>query len=299
MERELWRIVTAALKRLPRRRGRGQLYSSADILAVLLWAALHERSILWACQRRHWPVQAWRRALPDQSTMSRRLRDPRVLDDLKALMHMLQDACLSSDDGMVRVDGKPLAVSWFSQDHDARAGWGAGQQQRGYKLHAMTRSALRLIDFEVEPMNVPESIVAETLLRNASARGRLPRDGIALADASYDTNPLHAAAHECGVQLLAPRRRPGTGISTKHVQHPGRVLSVTLLEGDEAIAKWQRAERACIEHFFANLTNRVRLNHLPPWVRTLRRVRLWVAAKVTLHAAAVAHAARAKQQSVA
>ena len=33
--------------------------------------ALYDRSINWACQRGHWPFQAWRRRLPDQSTMSR------------------------------------------------------------------------------------------------------------------------------------------------------------------------------------------------------------------------------------
>src|SRR5262245_34060520 len=90
MERELWRWVGWGLRRLPRWWPRGAVYDNRCVLAVLLWAALHERAITWACQRAHWPVQAWRRKLPDQSTMSRRLRDPRVLEDLERLVVVLQ-----------------------------------------------------------------------------------------------------------------------------------------------------------------------------------------------------------------
>ncbi len=85
MERELWRSVTRAIRRLPRWWPRGAVYDNRQVLAVLLWASLHGRSVSWACQRGHWPVQAWRRALPDQSTMSRRLRDQRLLEDLRRL----------------------------------------------------------------------------------------------------------------------------------------------------------------------------------------------------------------------
>jgi hypothetical protein len=46
------------------------VYDNRTVIAVLLWAALHDRPIVWACQRSSWPVQAWRRRLPDQSTMS-------------------------------------------------------------------------------------------------------------------------------------------------------------------------------------------------------------------------------------
>ena len=91
MERELWRQITGVLRRLPRRWSAAQRYSNRQVLAVLLWAALHERSISWACRRSAWPIQAWKRRLPDQSTMSRRLRDHSVLEDLQRLLTLLGD----------------------------------------------------------------------------------------------------------------------------------------------------------------------------------------------------------------
>ena len=116
MERELWRWVTWGLKRLPRWRPRGAVYDNRCVLAALLWAALHDRSVSWACRRDSWPVQAWRRCLPDQSTMSRRLRDPRVIEDLRALVRILQRRLGADPDGTLLVDGKPLAVSRFSAE---------------------------------------------------------------------------------------------------------------------------------------------------------------------------------------
>jgi hypothetical protein len=260
------------------------VYRDAEILAVLLWAALHDRSILWACRRSSWPVQAWRRRLPDQSTMSRRLRRPEVLADLDALVQVLQGED-ADESGLVWADGKPLPVGAFSQDPDARRGWGAGMHQLGFKLHALAASARRLIVHEVEPMNTPEALAAAELLERARALGRLEDKSLLLTDASYDTNPLHAASGRAGVQLLAPRRRPGTGLSDGRRHDPGRVLSMTLLEGDPEIAAWHRVQRMKIEHYFAGLVSGARLHALPPWVRTLPRVRVWVAAKIALNAA--------------
>src|SRR5262249_34111404 len=136
MDPELWRIIAAALKRLPRRRPRGGLYSNADILALLLWAAAHERPVSWACRRASWPMQAWRRALPDQSTMSRRLRDPALPADLDALLRLLDPPRGAAPSTLI-IDGKALQVSEMSGDRDAVTGWGAGRYARGYKLHAL------------------------------------------------------------------------------------------------------------------------------------------------------------------
>lgn len=284
MERDIWREIVAALRRLPRRCSGGQRYSNRAVLAVLLWAALHDRPIDWACRRSSWPVQAWRRPLPDQSTMSRRLRRPDVLDDLHRLLHLLQGR--DTDTGPhVLADGKALAVSNFSQDEDAAVGWGTGHYERGYKLHAVVASARRLIAHEVEPMNTPEALVTAKLVQRAEGQGLLQGKSLLLADASYDTNPLHAAARRAGLQMLAPRRRPDQGLATNRTHDPGRVLSVTLLEGDPEIAARQRRTRVPVEHYFAGLVSGARLDALPPWVRTLPRVRVWVAAKIALNAA--------------
>lgn len=186
MELDIWQIVVAALKRLPPTCKPKQLYTTAQVLAVLLWAALHDRSILWACRRRSWPVQAWRRRLPDQSTMSRRLHDPALLEGLTRVLDIIQRAFDDGDNSLLRIDGKPPSVCNSSP---TRWSW---------------------------------------------------------ATPSYNTNALHK------------------------------------------VARWQRNERAAIEHFFGGLSSAGGLYALPPWTRTLGRVRVWVYAKVALNAARIA-----------
>lgn len=288
MERDVWRVIVAALKRLPRTRSAHQVYSSAQVLAVLLWAVLHERSVLWACQRRHWPMQAWRRNLPDQSTMSRRLRDPSTLADLDTVLQIIQ-ARLPDGDGLLRLDAKPLPISAFSADKDATRGFGAGDLQRGYKLSTLARNARKIIAWAVEPMGVAEDQVGQRVLLEAARRRRTRPARLLLADAAYDTNAMHRTARDCGLNLFAPRKKPGTGLSPWHTQDPGRVLSLILMEGDDDFNRWQRAARAPAEHYFAHATASG-LGRLPPFVRTLSRVRLWVAAKLVITAARLARA---------
>ena len=56
MEGELWkeayRVVREEGKRQPP--GGRARYSDAVIVLVLLWAALHDRPVSWACDERHW-----------------------------------------------------------------------------------------------------------------------------------------------------------------------------------------------------------------------------------------------------
>lgn len=288
MERGIWRVVAAALKRLPRTRTVHQLYSSAQVLAVLLWAALHDRSVLWACRRGSWPMQAWKRRLPNQSTMSRRLRDPETLTGLNTVLDIIQ-APLPDGDGMLRLDAKPLPVSAFSADKEATRGYGAGDLQRGYKLTTLAQSAMKIVAWAVEPMGVAEDQVGQRVLARAARRGRTRPARLLLADAGYDTNAMHRAARACGLRLFAPRKRPGTGLSPSHVQDPGRVLSLILMEGDRAFNRWQRAARACAEHSFAH-TTASGLGRLPPFVRSLGRARVWVGAKLVTNAARLVRA---------
>lgn len=285
MERELWRWVTWGLKRLPRWWPRGAVYDNRIVLAILLWAALHERSINWACQRRNWPVQAWRRALPDQSTMSRRLRDPRVFEDLVRLLAIVQRT-LGPVKGTLIVDGKPLAVSRFTGDPDAKAGWGAGQHSIGYKLHALIDQSQRLLAFEIAAMNEAECTCARELLARAAAGGLIPRDGILLGDASYDSNPLHHAAAATGLRLIAPRRRPELAIDPNRKHHPARLEAIRFTEHDPAWEPLRKRVRTTVERFFGTLASfGGGLWSLPTWVRRLHRVRIWVAAKLVLNAA--------------
>ncbi len=283
MERELWRRVMGGLRRVPRWWPRGAVYSNRAVLAVLLWAALHERSITWACQRSSWPVQAWRRELPDQSTMSRRLRDARVLLDLERLARSLQHA---EPAATLIVDGKPLPVSRFTADKEAKLGWGAGRHARGYKLHALIDSAQRLIAWAVHPMNHAECTAAAELVEKAADLGLIRAGTLILGDASYDSNPLHAAAARAGARLIAPRRRPGLGLATNRRHHPNRLAAIRFTEQDPGAQRLLGPVRSTIERYFGTLaTVGGGLIALPAWARRLHRVRAWVGAKLALEAA--------------
>ncbi len=287
MERELWRWTVRALKRLPRWRPDGGVYDNREVLAVQLWAALHDRPISWACERGAWPVQAWRRRLPDQSTMSRRLRDPRVFEDLARVLALVQEA-LGKVGGTLIVDGKPLALSEFTGDGDARKGWGAGRHCIGYKLHALVDEHQRVLAFDVVAMNHAECTCARELLARAAAGGLIPPGAVLLGDASYDSNPLHGAAAAVGVRLIAPRRRPDLGLCVNRKHHPGRLESVRFTEHDPAWESVRKRKRTIVERYFGSLaTYGGGLSSLPAWARRLHRVRPWVAAKVVLNAARI------------
>lgn len=285
MERELWRWIVWGLRRLPRWWPRGAVYDNREVLAVLLWAALHDRSVNWACCRGNWPVQAWRRRLPDQSTMSRRLRDQRVQVDLTQLLSILQRP-LGKVRGPLIVDGKPLHVSGFSSDPDAARGWGAGRHSVGYKLHALIDVSQRLLAFEVQPMNEAECTCARALVKQAASAGLIPEDATLIADASYDSNPLHQAAADAGLRLIAPRRRPGFALCKNRTHHPGRVEAIRFTEHDPAWNHVRTRIRTTVERYFGTLaTFGGGLSALPTWARRLHRVRVWVSAKVVLNAA--------------
>jgi hypothetical protein len=291
MGRDLWRWIVWALCRLPRRRPTGAVYDNREVLAVLLWAALHDRSILWATKRQSWPVQAWRRRLPDQSTMSRRLRDPELERDLERLVAILQRR-LGAPGSVAIVDGKPTPVSEFSGDPDAARGWGAGIYARGYKLHALIDEAMRVLAWEVRPMNEAESVVAADLVRKARDAGTLASGTLIVGDASYDSNPLHFAAADAGARLLAPRRRPDQGIGKNQRHHPNRLEAVRFTEHDPAWERVRTRVRTTIERWFGILVTACRLHGLPAWVRRLHRVRLWIGAKIVLDAGLRAGRAR-------
>ena len=154
MERELWKLIVAALKRLPRTRPRNAVYTDSEVLAVLLWAVLHDRPISWACARRHWPPQAWRRRLPDQSTMSRRMRTDATRDQLALVLTHVQASLPHGR--LLFTDGKAFSVSDFTSDPDAANGWGTGHMARGYRLHVVIDDAGRVLGWDALPMDKAE-----------------------------------------------------------------------------------------------------------------------------------------------
>jgi hypothetical protein len=274
MERELW----PALYQLVREVGRGVhqknvIYQPWVIAAVILWAAVHDRPVSWACQPAHWSTTRCRPLeLPAASTISRRARR------LSVFWRMLEARCRESQwRGLLSfVDGRPLFVGGCTKDPDARRGYGAGSFGWGYKLHAIWSNRCLPEGWDVTPMNASESVVGQALVVGLSSGGYL------LADGSYETNPLAEAAGRAGYQLVAAPRRPNAGKG--HRRHsPFRQRGLELQT--QPFGQRLFAQRYRIELTFAHATSfGGGLTAPPPWVRRLHRIRTWVWAKLLINA---------------
>jgi hypothetical protein len=294
MEGELWKVLYAwvAAEATRRPRPRRVRYSDGVILLVVLWAALHDRPLSWACRAENWggaDALPWE-SLPSPSTLSRRTRRASFWLLLAAVFDALRAA--DGPPPLVRVvDGKPEPVGGFSKDRDAKWGWAADAKAKGYKLFAVWNAAWRVPDaWVVGPMNRAEPEAAA-----ASLAPQLSGGGYVLGDAPYDSNPLYASLGGRGLQLLAARRCKGAGLG--HGAHaPPRLRSVALLEtpaagdlpgaGPTPFARELYALRGDIERRFGHCGNfGGGLEPLPNWVRRPRRVVLWNAAKLLINAA--------------
>ena len=244
-------------------------------MSVYLWAVVHDRPTSWACDRANWPKDLCPGMLPSQPTMSRRLRTTEV----QRLLANMEQRLVSMDSGGVvkLVDGKPLTVGSHSKDPDAlwgrvRRGWA-----KGYKLHAVYGGGSMPLCWEVTSLNEAEPSVAARLFPSLKGGG-----GYILGDCAYDSNPLHDVALAAGCQLVAQRKRPGTGLGSRR-HSPGRLRSIALLRQD--FGKSLYAYREQVERNFGWLTNHGGgLAPLPNWVRRSPRVRQWIQAKLLIHA---------------
>lgn len=276
MEQQLHRDLLTSLRRLPgvMRYPAKSRYRDYDVLAVLLWAVLHDRPISWATRRANWPIHDRRRPLPSDATMSRRLRAPRINRILRELIASMRGP---DAQGLTLIlDGRPLTIARHSRDRDARFGRAAGGMGKGYKLHEIVDAQGFCVDFRVTPLNVHELHPAAEMI------AQLPIDATRwlLADSNYDVNRLYELAGGRGVQMLAARRTRARGLG--HRRHSVyRLDAIELLEREP-----QRLDpRRFIETCFAIQGNVVGgLGPLPNHVRNLHRVERWVAAKLAIDA---------------
>jgi hypothetical protein len=294
MEGELWEAVYRLILEEASKRPRQKrvVYTDAWILGVFFWAAVHDRPVCWACDGRNWPEhQRWRQ-LPSDSAMSERLRTLPVLQLLAAVLDGMA-SLVPPESVLVRaVDGKPLPVGGYSKDRDAR--WGvaaAGAWQRGYKMFQVWGRGVVPDAWSLGPMDEPEPDVAREQLVPALAAAGC--GGYLLGDPLYDSNPLHEACSPVGLQLVATRKKPGTGLG--HRDHsPSRLRSIQLTEspapgdlpaaGPAPFGRDLYAMRAAIERRLGNLCSfGGGLCPLPAWVRRPRRVARWVAAKLVIN----------------
>jgi hypothetical protein len=280
MERELWPVLFSYLRRTAE--DVQQKYVQLQpwvIVATLLWAALHDRPVSWACDPGNWSTTRLRPLqIPSETTMSRRVDNVgtglfwRQLEQY--LRRSNQPALLAF------IDGKPLPVGGSSKDPDARAGRAVGGMAKGYKLHAIWSNGVLPETWETTPMNVSEKTVAKRLIPQLHGRGYL------LGDGDYDASHLYDLAFAHRYQLIAPHRKakkPGSG---GHYQSPHRLCSIELLH--HAYGQQLYQARRQIERDFGNATSfGGGLAPLPAWVRGQDRVRTWLWAKLLINAARI------------
>lgn len=270
MERDILRLIDEELDDLRWRTGRrGRQFNDARVARAYIWSVMCDRPLSWldsppgryaGCITSSFSSP---REIPSASTISRRLRDPRLLWLLDDLLFGLSFS--ESIPQYFVLDSKALPVSPYSKDEHATAGYGRCETQRGYKLHVLCDDRTRVWAWELLPMHVDETEAVQLLLpRAARRRGG---GGVILADTGYArASQEFAAAY--GFKFVCPWNRSPR---------------------DRGESRWSsddRVRRDSVERFFGNLSAfGGGLQGLPAWVRTLPRVRLWVLAKLIINAA--------------
>jgi len=263
---------------------KGKQFSDAAIVTAYLWAALWDRPVSWACQSENWLVQ-WRwQSLPSPSTMSRRLRTVGVLTLLEQALEALVELFPSSLCKLI--DSKPLVVSVYSKDREARIGHGCGLPAKGYKIHAIVDARSRMPQrWILAPMNRHDAGIAPALIAS------MPRSRAAylIGDNAYDSNNLYEKTAEKQCQLLAPRRPSAKELG--RCQHsPHRIIGhqrlanpLSVVGQTQSFGQSMLDLRIGIEQSFGFMGNIPGgLSPLPNWVRRPRRIALWIAAKLLI-----------------
>ena len=278
MERELWSVLYRNVREVARTFHQKYVQIPGWILILtMLWAALHDRPVQWACCTENWRTTQLRPPrLPSPRTMSRRV-DGVGLGLLWRAIEQRLRALSGAHPGLIAfLDGKPLPVGGSTKDPDARYGRAAGVMAKGYKLYTIWSKRAMPETWELTPMNIAETVVAHRLIPQLTGGGYL------LADGNYDSSELFDDAAGRSYQMLTPlpKGKPGSG---GHYQSPYRLRSIALMQGENG-PQWYAA-RTAIERLYGNTTSfGGGLAPLPAWVRGLARVRTWVWAKLLINA---------------
>ena len=164
-------------------------------------------------------------------------------------------------------------------------GPGAGQNVNGYKLHVIWADRPMPEQWALTPLDVCERRMARRMIKRLDGGG-----GYLLGDAYSDASDLHDRAAHVNHRLIAPRRKPGTGLGHCY-QSPHRLRSIETTEppaGLNPFGDALRRDRVQIERDLGNLTGfGGGLAALPAWARRIWRVRAWVHAKLLINAARI------------
>ena len=280
MERELWPLLYRHLRAAAIDFSQKYVqYQPWVLVAVFLWAALHDRPVCWACRPQNWSTTRLRPPrLPSPGTLSRRIDGVGVGLFWRRLEERLRGAVAPAL--VAFLDGKPLTISGVSKDPEAGYGRAAGCKAKGYKLHTVWSNRPMPEAWEVTPMNTCEKAVARRLIPQRSYGGYL------VADGNYDASDLYDLADRHGYRLVAAHRKgknPGGG---HHYQSPHRLRSIALLHSPFGRALYRLRGR--VERSFGNAVSfGGGMGPPPAWVRGQDRVRTWVWAKLLINAARI------------
>ncbi len=279
MDREIWRLLGAAVRsadRRVRRFGRRPLYTDQRIVKMYFWSVWHDRPLCWACDRRHYNTMFRPSQLPSVSQFCRRMKTQRIQAMLAATHEYLTRR--DTPVPLSFLDGMPLPIRYWSRDRDARVGYASKGFARGYKLHAWAASDGRMLAFSVRPMNEGEAKIARDFAEHPDM------GGLVLADANYDSQRLYQTLGMQGAQLLTPLKRIAVNSGPLRRMGPNRRFAIGM---NERLGRGYRAlldRRSGIERFFSALCCfGGGLTTLPSWVRRLDRVTRWVGAKIAIY----------------
>ncbi len=277
----IWQAVHKASRRI--RPARRYKYSNELIVLMECWRVYHGKAMLWAADRHHYGRLFRPRKLPSYSQFNRRIGGQECQAILQLVHNQLAEVHRPVTQGYI--DGKPLTVSPFSKDPDARKGHITGGFAKGYKLHAYINERRRVVLWAVMALNVGEALVAMEFLRYLPMQ--MP-NALNLADMNYDGADLYKGFDRAGSALLTPLRN-------QHQRKDGQHHAVTLRQMGKArrqavevwdhhpdLARFVLKSRNNVEGVFSVLTVALDL-HLPGHVRRLARVRRWVGVQIILY----------------
>jgi hypothetical protein len=274
MERELWPRLYHELQEAAKQTHQKNVhYHPWVIAAVLLWAALHDRPVNWACDELNWSTTTLRPPkIPSPATLSRRAKKVALAVFFNQLFRRLKQKDPAALEKELIIDGKPLPVGHCSKDPDASAG-GLG---KGYKLHAIWGHGCLPEAWEVTSMREYEGAVAVRLFRQIAGTG------IMLADGNYESSHLYDEAAAVNYQLLAHPDKRDTGEGHRY-QSPSRLKALAWFA--EGLGWKLYRGRTDIERVFGNAGSFAGgLGPLPNWVRRHGRVQRWVGCKLIINA---------------
>lgn len=279
MDTKIWKLICQAIRSADRRilrTGRKPKFTDQQILKMYLWSVGHDRPLCWACNRNHYATMYRPKQLPSVSQFCRRLKMSRIQQMLEAVDNYFLRYKTSAD--VAFFDGKPMVVSEYSKDPDAKIGYADGRMRRGYKLHGFVTRDGWIAGFAIHSLNVGEPNTARSLV-NAIIPGTL-----VLADGNYDSGPLYQAVADRRSMLLTRLRNKSRSEKQMKQMCPARQAAVILWEDYAQVCEETMKTRDEVERIFGALTCfGGGLAPLPAWVRRLPRVRRWVTAKIIIY----------------